>query len=112
MIKILWATAMSAFFLPMRLAPPTILFSQVGAFTAGSSMGGFDEGCSEPSAAFARFARQSLACTHFVAGTHPRPGCEMAVTGKPMHLNTNLGQDDLRDPSIDSGNAIQAHQGF
>src|SRR6266567_3541966 len=91
-------------------AEPTILFSQVGAFTAGRSMGGFDECRSQPSAAFARFATQALACTHFIAGTHPCPRCEVAVTGKPMHLNADLGQHDLRNASIDTGNAIQALQ--
>ena len=50
-------------------AEPAILFSQVGAFTAGSSMGGFDEGRSEPLAAFARFATQALARTYFIART-------------------------------------------
>src|SRR6266487_520952 len=93
-------------------AEPTILFSQVGAFTVGCSMSCFQQGRSQPPTAFPCFARQSLACTDFIARAHPRPRCEMTITGKLIHINANLGQDDFCNPSIHSSYGVQAREGL
>jgi hypothetical protein len=93
-------------------AESTLVFSQVALCTVGGSMSRFQQCCSHPRTAFARFATQALACTACIAWAHPRPRCEMPVTGKVLPIHAHLGQDDLGDPSIDSGHPIHTQQGL
>src|SRR5215469_16336352 len=67
----------------------------------------FDEGGAQPLTAFARLAAESFASTLMIAGAHPGPGGKMVCTWKALHLDADLGHDDLRQPSLDPRNSLQ-----
>src|SRR5260370_8228575 len=64
----------------------------------------FNQGRTQPLAAFARLAAQSLAPAFLIARTHACPGGQVRRTGKPAHIWSNFRQNDFHQPPSYAGN--------
>ncbi len=92
---------------PHALAQSLVIGPQQGAFTACSSVGGFNEGLAQPAVSFARFGAQSFVGTDLGGWTQANPGGEMSFIRKPIHLQSQFGHDTLAATYLDPCSLIE-----